>query len=392
MSDKPTSVVAAICLGCIGVFAILAAPILVEVMVAKAGIDAGTAGRITAMEALGTALGPVLALGWMQRLPWRLAASGAMAVVIGGNLLSISGLDSTSLMAVRFLVGLFGEGPAFALAMAIVGGTAQKDRNFAFLIAAQVILGVMFFLTLPMPRDAGLSGVMLPLAALALIALLTVGWIPKPTGGAPQHGTHVAAGGSVLPAVAALAVMLIWCTGLGAVWSFIKLIGVTVTCPGCEGVAKEQAAAAVGQALGLSTGVAVVGALAAATLADRFGRLLPVSIALLAQLAMVLLLRGEMPWLQFALTAMTFQAFWNLTGPYMMGTVALNDATGRVSLLIPTAQIGGFFLGPTIVSRFLTGESLAAVNTVAAVCMVLALVSFFPVARRVKNLRGGVGH
>ena len=44
----------------------------------------------------------------------------------------------------------------------------------------------------------------------------------------------------------------------------------------------------------------------------------------------------------------------------MMGTVALNDATGKVSLLIPTAQIGGFFLGPTIVGLFLTPGSLAA--------------------------------
>ena len=186
--------------------------------------------------------------------------------------------------------------------------------------------------------------------------------------------------------------MLIWCTGLGSVWAFVKLIGVAVTCAGCSEEAKSAAGVAVGQALGLSTAIAVIGALAAAALADRFGRILPVSVALLVQLGAVLMLRGEMPWLQFAVTAATFQAFWNLTGPYMMGTVALNDSTGKVSLLIPTAQIGGFFLGPTIVGLFLTPGSLSAVNTVAATCIMLALVLFIPVANRVKAIKGGTGH
>ncbi len=391
MADKPTSVIAAIFLGCVGVFAIMAAPILLELLVGRLGIGGDVAARITAVEALGTALGPVLALFWMQRVPWRLAAISALLVVIGGNMLSSIQTDMNLLMALRFLVGFLGEGTAFALAMAIIGGTGQKDRNFAFLIAAQVALGVAFFLALPMPRDAGIGGVMLPLAGLALIALLTVGWIPQPAGGRQQQGA-AAARGSTLPAVAALAVMLIWCTGLGAVWFFVKLIGVSATCAGCGEADKAQAAIDVGQALGLSTAIAVLGALAAAVLADRFGRIIPVTAALLVQFGMVLILQGEMPWLQFAITAATFQTFWNVTGPYMMGTVALNDATGKVSVLIPTAQIGGFFLGPTIVSVFIKDSGLVAVNAVGAACILLALVLFIPVANRVKSIKGGGGH
>lgn len=391
MADKPTTIIAAILLGCVGVFAIMAQPILVEVLVGRAGMDRGAAGAITAMEALGTALGPVLALFWMQRLPWRLVASGALLTVIGGNLLCAYETNTTLLMVLRFLVGLLGEGTAFALAMAIVGGTAQKDRNFALMIAAQVMLGVSFFLALPLPREAGVPGVLLPLAGLALIALTSVAWVPA-SGGHHGHAATAGAGGSIGPAVAALGVMLVWCTGLGALWAFVKLIGVAVTCAACDEAGKQAAAVAVGQALGLSTAIAVVGALAAAALADRFGRVLPVTVALSVQLIMVLMLQGEMPWLQFAATAATFQAFWNLTGPYMMGTVALNDSTGKVSLLIPTAQIGGFFLGPTLVGMFLTEGSLAAVNMVSASCILLALVLFVPVANRVKGVKGVGAH
>jgi predicted MFS family arabinose efflux permease len=379
MADKPTSVVAAVCLGCVGVFAIMAQPILTAVLVGQLGMFPGNAGGISASEALGTALGPVAAMFWMQRVAWRIAAIVALAVVIVGNAVSATQSDVTILLVLRFAVGLLGEGTAFALAIAIISSTAQKDRNFAFLVAAQVVLGVVMFLMLPFPRGAGASGVFLPLAGFALIALATVGWIPQPAGGA---GHQAAGGGSAAPAMYALLVMLVWCTGLGAVWAFVKLIG-------SAGGIEETA---VGQALGLSTAIATVGALAASAIGDRFGRILPVSVALLAQAVMVLLLQGQMSWLQFAATAAVFQTFWNLTGPYIMGTVALSDTTGKVSLLIPTAQIGGFFLGPVVVGRFLADDSYTAVNYVGAACILLALALFIPAAARLKGIPGKTGH
>jgi predicted MFS family arabinose efflux permease len=371
-ADKPTSLIASLLLGCIGVFAIMAGPIMTEALVNSLGMTAAQAGQITAAEALGTALGPVLAAFWMPRVRWRSAAIVAIVVVIGGNLLSVSEAALGSLAAIRFVVGLLGQGTAFALAIAIISGTSQKDRNFAYLIAAQVVLGVLFFLVLPLPRDAGIAGVLLPLAGLALVALGTVGWVPEPAAGAGSHAAGTAQG-SALPAFVALAVMLIWCTGLGAIWFFIKLIG---TAAGIE-------SASVGVALGISTGVATVGALVASVLADRVGRIIPVTVGLLVQVAMISLLRGEMSFLQFAVTAAVFQAFWNLTGPYIMGTIAMSDVTGRVSLLIPTAQIGGFFLGPVIAGALLTeGGGYGPANNVAVACCLLALVVFVPVARR----------
>jgi MFS family permease len=374
-ADKPTSLVAALLLGCIGVFAIMAGPIITEALVAGLGIEPGAAGQIFAVEALGTALGPVAAAFWMPRVKWRTAAIVAILVVIAGNVLSGYIASVSTLATLRFAVGFFGEGPAFALAIAIVSSTTQKDRNFAFLIAAQVVLGVLCFLLLPM-GSAGVSGVLLPLAGLALIALFTVGWVPQPSGAVGHHGGGSQAGGSAGPAFIALAVMLIWCTGLGAIWAFIKLIGTSA------GIEPGQ----VGVALGISTGVATVGALTASWLADRIGRIIPVTVALLVQVVMIALLQGEMSFLQFILTAAVFQIFWNLNGPYIMGTIALSDTTGRVSLLIPTAQIGGFFLGPVIVASMLTpGAGYGPANTVAIACCLLALVIFIPVAMRLKR-------
>jgi predicted MFS family arabinose efflux permease len=377
MADKPTSVVAAICLGCVGVFAIMATPILTEVLVGQVGMQPKFASQVSAVEALGTALGPVGALFWMRRIKWRSAAIFALIVVIAGNLLSSLQTDFGSLLALRFAVGLFGEGTAFALAVAIVSGTQNKDRNFAFLITAQVILGVVMFLSLPFPRDAAIAGVMIPLAGFAVLALATTPWIAQPAAASGHHAA-MAGGGSALQALAALGVMLVWCSGLGAVWAFVKLIG---TAGGLD-------SPAVGQALGLTTALGTLGSLAASALADRFGRLLPVAIALLVQAAMAGLLHGEMSWLQFVAICAAFQIFWNMTGPYLMGTVALSDTSGRISVFIPTAQIGGFFLGPVLASLFLTEGSYAAVNYVGVAGILLALALYIPAASRLKGATG----
>ncbi len=373
MGDKSTTVAAGILLGVVGVFAIMVQPIMAEALVSQLGLSAANAGIVTAVEALGTALGPVFAVLWMNRVSWRLAAAVAIGIVIAGNVISGSITDFATLAGLRFGVGLLGQGTAFALAMGVIAGTQNKDRNFALLIAAQVVLGVVAFLALPFPRGTGVSGVLLPLAGLAAVAALTIGWIPQPlAGGGAAHGAATPSNSAASSGFIALGVMLIWCTGLGAIWAFVKLIGTN------GGLAEL----AVGQALGLSTGVAVVGALGAAALGDRFGRILPVSVALVVQLAMVLLLQGEFSWWQFAVTAAVFQTFWNLTGPYLMGTIASSDPTGKASLLIPTAQIGGFFLGPVLVGTLMTDGNLGMANTVGAVCIVLALALFIPTARR----------
>lgn len=374
-ADKPTTIAAAALLSCIGVAALLAAPIMTATLAASLGLPAAVAGKIVALEALGTALAPLAATFWMERIPWRTAAIFAILVVVAGNVASSYQTSADALTGLRFAVGFLGEGTAFTLAIGIISKTAQKDRNFAFLIAAQVTLGVLCFLLLPMSlpgfQDGSIGGVLLPLAGLALVTLATVNWIPQPAASTGQQAATAGSRGPAGPAVLALAIMLIWCTGLGAIWIFMKLIGAFA------GIDPDR----VGPALAITTGVGTVGALAASWLADRVGRIIPVAVALLAQVAMIALLQGQMSFLQFVVTAAVFQIFWNLTGPYLMGTIALSDHTGKVSLLIPTAQIGGFFLGPIIADRFLTaGEGFGPANTVAIACCLIALAVYIPTA------------
>lgn len=371
-ADKPATAAAAVALSCIGIFGIMAAPILTNILGTNLQLDADQIGQIVGAEIGGGALASILASFWIQRANWRIVGVGAILSVVVINALSALQTDATTLAALRFLAGLLGQGTAFAIAIGIINSFGNPDRIFGFSIAAQVALGVVMLLVLPtLGESFGLRGVLWPLAALAAVVLPMLRWIPS-------QSPHQAGAGAAPPPGAtglawiALIVLLAWCVGLGAMWAFLLSIG----------QAGGLAATTAGQAMAISTAVAIAGALAASALAGRGGRLLPVSVALLVQIGAILLLQGEMGFLRFAASCALFQIFWNFTGPYLMGMVAANDPTGRIAVLIPVAQTGGFAIGPAIAGNMMTGDSLLAANYVGVAGIVVALVIFVPTALR----------
>jgi len=377
--DRPGTVAAAVAFSCIGVFGILAAPILAQALGSQLGFGPEQIGRIVSAEIFGGALASIAASLWIRSLDWRLAGGLAIIVVIAANLLSSFQSDANLLAGLRFVAGFAGQGTAFAVAIGIINRSSQHDRNFAFSIAAQVSVGVLTLLALPpLAQRFGVAGVLLPLAILAAAVLTLLPWVPDSATRAaadsdePVAGRAPAAGGGRGPAIAALACLLIWCTGLGGIWTFLLRIG----------EAGGLSATGAGQAIAISTTVGVSGALAASWLAGRGGRVLPVGVALLVQAGAILMLQGDFSFLRFAVTAAVFQSFWNFTGPYLMGSVASADPDGRISVLIPAAQTGGFALGPFLAGQLMSGDSLLAANYVGAAGCGLALVLFLATALR----------
>ena len=371
--DKPTTIAAAVALSCVGVFGILAAPILAQSLQGGLNLGPEQIGQIVSAEIFGGALASIAATLWIRSLNWRLAALAALLVVVAVNVVSSFQTNPGTLAALRFAAGFFGQGTAFAVAIGIINSSSNHDRNFAFSIAAQVSTGVLTLLVLPpLAQRFGVAGVLMPLAVLAAIVLPMLGWVPRQSTRDLPGASAETPRASNAPAIVALVCLLIWCTGLGGVWTFLLSIG----------EAGGLAATTAGQAIAISTTIGVSGALMASWLAGRGGRLLPVTVALAAQIAAITMLQGEFSFIRFAVTAAVFQTFWNFTGPYLMGAVAGSDASGRISVLIPAAQTGGFALGPFIAGQLMTGESLLAANYVGIAGCGLALLIFLPMSMR----------
>ena len=224
--NASSAVYAGIFVSVIGVFALMIMPIVPGVLEAQLGVSIEAAAGVISAEVGGGALASVLAMFWIGKVNWRVASVFSIAVVVLGNIASVYITDVSTLTIVRFLVGLLGQGTAFAIGIAMIGSTNDPDKNFGFVIAAQVAFGVIALLSLQRFVNAfdSVGGIYLPLAVIAAIGLplirnLPVGFDAQPEGHAEQGG------GSIMLPIVGLAVMLIWCSGLGAMWGFVGKIG-----------------------------------------------------------------------------------------------------------------------------------------------------------------------
>ena len=374
--NAPISIAAAVYVSIVGVFALMIMPIVPGVLISQLGFSGEAAVGVISAEVVGGALASILAMFWISRVNWRIAALCSVFVVVIGNVVSVFITDATTLTFVRFLVGLLGQGTAFVIGISMIQSTTDPDKNFGFVIAAQVAFGVLALLSLQriVIGFDSVGGVYIPLAALAIIGLPLIRKLATGFEAQPDQADQKQAGSVFLP-VAGLVVMLIWCIGLGSMWAFVSLIG---EAGGLDAVDAQLA-------LAVSSGVAILGAIGAAALAGKgVGRFMPVTIALLAQAGMAWFLQGEMNWLEMAIKASIFQIFWNMTGPFIMGAIASSDTSGKVSVLIPAAQTAGFSIGPVIALEFMADGSLLAANVTTIVCCLIALVLFIPLSARLK--------
>ena len=380
-TDKPITIAAAVALSCVGIFGLLPQPLFVGALQDYLGFSSQQAGLITGAEIIGGAISSILAAFWIRRVSWRTAALFGICVVVLGNIASSMAETYAALLGLRLAVGILGQGVCFAVAIATISETKETDRNFAFSIAAQVAFGIAAFQFLPgAVAEWQISGILVPLAVLAVLIAPMVRWMP--TGSSQSFDAAGAStGASPLPALAALGTLLIWCLGLGGIYAFEERIGVAA--------GLESAAAGSGLAVAVAAGF--LGAISASLVADRWGRIWPVAIALGGQMLGIWLLQGEMTWLQFAGTASVFHFFWNFTGPYLMGTVAANDATGRIAVLIPAAQFGGFAMGNAIGGQVVAGAGLIGANLVGVIGCAVALLAFVAIGLRMRAVAPATG-
>ncbi len=374
--NAPLSIATAVIVSVVGVFGLMTMPMGIGVYVDTLGFTLEQGNQIVIAEVAGGALASILAMFWINKVNWRYAILFALVCVIVGNVLTVSQTDVGVITAMRFAVGILGQGTAFAIGISMIGSTSNHDRNFGLVIAAQVAFGVVTLATLRPLVDnfESIGGMYLPLAALGVVALLFIKFVPDGPAKAEHHASDQGSQSLKLP-ITGLVALLIWCCGLGAIWAFVERIGVA---GGLDSVLALRS-------LSVSTALAIVGALAAAALAAKgVGRFLPVTIALLVQMIFAWLLQGEITFIELVIKASIFQVFWNMTGPFMMGAISASDTGGKVAVLIPAAQTSGFFIGPTIAGQFMADAGLSAANWTAVVCCGVALLIFIPLSARLK--------
>lgn len=294
------------------------------------------------------------------------------------NIISAQQSQYVGFLLVRFLAG-FAEGSVFALTVAALGDNKHPDRAFGI---AQVVQGAMMFFAFAgaayILAEWSVSGLFYMLAGAATLMLLAL-WRYPSEGAQRVPGSSAGTGAPNYTG-------LIW---IGLIASFLFFVSIFGFWAYIErmGQATGLSIETIGLALGVSQFAAIVGAGAAAIASNRYGRTIPLTLALVGQLLVLWLLVGQFTPLTFYLGAGLFQGLFVMANSYQLGVIAKIDFRGNFLVLVTGFQGLGAAVGPGIAAGLIVAGDYSRINQMAAVFCLISILMFFFIIHRTRHLR-----
>ena len=371
----PDGLVAAVLLSFLataGIFYINIMPALVSGLVDGLGFSARDAGLVGSANVYGAAFGALAITFVVARLRWRRTAVALLAVLIALDLVSRFVVAPWPLIALRALHGFMG-GMLVGVAFAVIARTRAPDRVFGVLLLVQFGLGGLGVMTLPrLVPEFGHGVLFMALIAFSLVTLAMVPFLADyPPRAAPA--ASAAAGRSASRpqfALALLALFLFQASNMG-LFSYILELGKEA------GLAGSFVASAVGAA----TWVGTAGCLLVIVIGTRFGRALPLAIALAVTVAGLWGLHYAGNASVFVLANCMTGITWSLVMPYLLGLSATFDTTGRAAALGGFASKMGLASGPLLGALILGEGNYALLINLSCLGILACAAAALPPAR-----------
>ena len=319
------------------------APVLLGGMIEASGFSTSSAVMILSLELLATAGAFLPALWWVANISWRNVATVALVAVTLGNFLS--GFCDTvfSLLLVRALTGVF-EGTLLILYLLVIAQVTKTERLFGSKLAIQMLVAVIGLILIPyMIGLGGVPSVYFGLALITAILLFAVKILPNQKQQLVNNykiDNHLKLAG-----FGCLLLMLIFAAAINMIWTYLERIGTS------NGLPLET----IGWILAAGVFVAIICGLYCAVIGKRFGRLVPLCLALLAGILGCLLLLNEASPVYFIVGVFLVSIARVIPLPYLFGCLAVLDVNKRLTIFSHVVLSLGMATGPALVI-LMTGE------------------------------------
>lgn len=345
-------------------------PVLVNAFNARLGFSVEESGFIASADLAGLFVGQILTAIFIRKLSARKVALIGALLFSGGNFLTPLTDTFTSLVTIRFLSEI-GGGIFIALCMTFLSRTENPDRYIGFSVSLQLMLTIGLLLTAPLMLDLlDISGFFIVLAFLSCLTFLAVIY-PLDidfTIGMNKSISDKKLTSTDKNALVGIASILIYWVGIGALWSFIEVIGSE----------KGLSSIDISNGLAFSQLAGFAGAMFTAWLSNRIGRLFPTLIALACQAVAVAMLGFEMDFMLFLFSLSLFSFTWNVVLIFQLAIVADFDQKGIFTSIGTASQALGVAIGPAIVALTMTDVVLMPVIILMIVSVILcALISIY---------------
>jgi len=341
-------------------------PLVVGSLMDGLGIDEGEAGLIGSVELTGVAISSLLLAPSVARLSRRTLALVGGGIVAAGYLLSAEVDAFQTLLGSRLLLGL-GAGAILAAGNAAIACSRNPDALYARVSIVGGLAAAALLAMLPLVLGSwGYRGGFLFLGALVAVVLPLAGRLPAAPGG--EAGRIALGAPHPRLAIPLLLAFLLESTSESAIWAFSERIGKEA------GLDAER----VGLVLGAATVAGLLGAGLALLLGKRYGRFPPIAFGLAVgaagRLAMV---TAQVPAV-YSVTQVVLGMTFFFILPFLMGTAAELDRSGRWSAAAAGAMAIGAAAGPGLAGWLADGWGYPALGWISLLFAGVSMIAVLP--------------
>ena len=311
-----------------------------------------------------------VALGAVRTSPRKMAVCGA--VIAGcGQLLTVLTDIYALIFVFRVAVGL---GSALCLAAAImtIASSRHPESLTGHVYAYVVLLLALLIYLVPWILSGGYHRALFSLfAILTFLGILLL--LKLPSGQVRQQQIFDIKTGINSYRLIALFLTgeFLYLAGIGTVWSFIERIGLSV------GMTPHD----VGLYLSLGMLVSVAGSFTAGFIGMRSGRILPLAGGAILTAAAGGLVPGSIGVVSYVTWMFVFLFLLSFVLPYVIGTAASIDRSGRLATAAFAVQVLSYGAGAAIGGRVVEHFSLSSLSIIGFTGPVLAACFFLVVCR-----------
>jgi MFS family permease len=352
--------------------------VLIDQLISLRGLTASSAGLVVSTEMVAMALTSYLLAKVLRGGRFLTLGAAGISVALLGSFLSLSATSLTGLMSARLLAGI-GEGACLLVGNTAIVCFADRERTFANMGLVNVVFGVALVGLLPVATHStqAPTSLMALFVALCLLAPATL-LMPAAAKLVTQGGTtsqverhHTNREAGIRIALLSLTVFIVGVAS-GVMWSFYGIIG--------QGAGLSETS--VNAAIATSILTAIAGSSLATLLGNSFGRVVPVTLALVLMTAAIVSLSFHpTPWVFRVATCVNVSTLYFIM-PYMFAAGSIQDESGLGATYVASA-----FVMTGAVSPFLGGVLVDTVGTefvgvAVVVTSIVAALLFAYVQRR----------
>lgn len=319
------------------------------------------AGFVSSANLYGAAIGALSAIFLIKFIAWRYWAYSLLCLLIIIDFSSAFIEKPLIMILVRALHGLVG-GLLVGIGFAIISRTKEADKTFGYLLLIQWGLGGLGIMYLPsLVPSFGTSALFASLVAFSAVTLLMLPFLPDYIVSDADKVKHKKAVVLRTPLVLTLfGIFLFQAANMGLFAYMISL-----------GKASGLTVAFMSKSLGIASWVALIGAFLVIVVGTKFGRTLPLLIAIfITALCSWALHYSELEQV-YLLANIVIGITWAFVLPYLFGICSELDKAGQVAAMGGFASKMGLASGPMVAALLLGNDNYEQVINIAVLVLLV---------------------